>query len=622
MPRGLIVIATTLGGYLLLAACGGGGGGAPQDPAASISIVAGNQQTGTVGTALPVAPVVQALDAAGKPVSGVPIKFVLETGGSIANASATTNAQGIASAGTWILGTIATNQVIWASIPGGSSAYFNATATAAAAATLTALGVNGQVVPPNGQVVQLPSVLVSDVYGNPVADEPVTFTVTSGGGSVVGANAISTNGVASVGGWTLGPAPGNNTLTASASGLASVEFSDIAAATLPFDSVVAGGLNTCGLSGGVAYCWGGAPSAVPAGTGAYAIYPPIPTVVAGGLSFQQIFVGGSGTFCGLMMNGAIYCWGSNGGSWGEDSDFPISVWGFLGNGQSDAGLFTTSPQQVATAQTNAGTAAPVAGYTAMYVGNDHSCAVGTDENTYCWGSCYGCGVPAAPTGSFDVPTLVAGASGFAAVATSGFLSDANSPNDFSCGLTAAGVVECWGSGFGDALHPTPVLPGVALASFSQQDTQNILATSIQAGFNACGLTAAGEAYCWGDNSYGEAGTGGPSGASSTAPVIGGLTFTSISAGATHTCALTAAGAAYCWGDNSAGQIGDGTTTQRLQPTPVSVPSGVLFTQISAGAGYTCAVAQGGTVYCWGSNRAGNLGNGTTVSSALPTPVSP
>ncbi|MFL5480073.1 MAG: hypothetical protein ACJ79X_13735 [Gemmatimonadaceae bacterium] len=78
---------------------------------------------------------------------------------------------------------------------------------------------------PGTQVAELPSVIVRDASGNPISGVTVTFAVTSGGGSVTGGKAVSTSeGVATVGSWTLGQNPGVNTLTATAPGLAAVTF--------------------------------------------------------------------------------------------------------------------------------------------------------------------------------------------------------------------------------------------------------------------------------------------------------------------------------------------------------------------------------------------------------------
>jgi alpha-tubulin suppressor-like RCC1 family protein len=166
-------------------------------------------------------------------------------------------------------------------------------------------------------------------------------------------------------------------------------------------------------------------------------------------------------------------------------------------------------------------------------------------------------------------------------------------------------------------------PSLAQAPFQLQ--------SISAGYNhACGITAGHVAYCWGRNAEGELGN--PSAttlcpergeACSEKPVrvVGGLAFTSISAGHNYTCAITTGGAAYCWGANAFGQLGTGVQTPSSRPARVAL-EGVAFTSVSAGDSHTCAVASGGTAYCWGSNAGGKLGTGGPPGGghAVPTPV--
>jgi alpha-tubulin suppressor-like RCC1 family protein len=97
-------------------------------------------------------------------------------------------------------------------------------------------------------------------------------------------------------------------------------------------------------------------------------------------------------------------------------------------------------------------------------------------------------------------------------------------------------------------------------------------------------------------------------------IAGGLSFVSLTAGTAHTCGLTAAGVAYCWGDNAFGELGIGTSGNP-QPSPVAVAGGHTFTELSAGNGFTCGVS-GGTAYCWGSNSDGQIGEGAGISGGL------
>ncbi len=223
-------------------------------PAAMV-VAAGDNQSGNPGGALPVSPSVKVTDAEGEPAAGVVVQFsVASGGGSITGASATTGSNGIASAGTWTLGPAGGLNIVVATSPElpGVTVIFNASAGPPPAVKIEPSDGDGQSGTVDAFVGNPPSVLVTDANGNPVAGVAVTWTVGVGGGSVVGAGSVTDAvGVARVGGWRLGPAPGDNTLHATAEGLSGspVIFRATGVAAAPSSMTLNAGNNQSAVAG-------------------------------------------------------------------------------------------------------------------------------------------------------------------------------------------------------------------------------------------------------------------------------------------------------------------------------------------------------------------------------------
>lgn len=226
------------------------------------------------------------------------------------------------------------------------------------------------------------------------------------------------------------------------------------------------------------------------------------------------------------------------------------------------------------------------------------------------GTCWGVGpLGDGSSSSSTTPVTVHGGVTFSALASGEFT---------VCGISTASALYCWGDEGGTV--PARVTGDPGLVSVTVGD-------GIGPG-HYCGLTTSGGAYCWGSNIDGEVGDGTTGGDATvgggpfrTTPVAvaGGGTFATLTAGLWHTCGVTTNGAAFCWGDSSGGQLGAGPTVVNSS-TPLPVSGGFSFFSLSAGGTETCGVVTGGGAYCWGSNGAGQLGNGSITSSAVPVAV--
>jgi prepilin-type N-terminal cleavage/methylation domain-containing protein len=144
----------------------------------------------------------------------------------------------------------------------------------------------------------------------------------------------------------------------------------------------------------------------------------------------------------------------------------------------------------------------------------------------------------------------------------------------------------------------------------------------------CAVANNARAYCWGLNDHGQLGNNSTTNSSvpvavSTSGALSGKTITSISAGTNTTCAVASDGNAYCWGDNAFGQLGNNSTTDSSVPVAVSrtgVLSGKTALSTSSGFSTSCVIASDSRPYCWGDNAFGQLGNNTTTDSLVPVAV--
>ncbi|MFF4193590.1 hypothetical protein [Nonomuraea sp. NPDC001831] len=171
----------------------------------------------------------------------------------------------------------------------------------------------------------------------------------------------------------------------------------------------------------------------------------------------------------------------------------------------------------------------------------------------------------------------------------------------SYALHTDGTVWTWGNGTQQIPRPVPGLPPIKQIS---SGTGHNLAVGRD-----------GSLWAWGSNDYGELGDGTTTRTTTPkkAPITG---IVQAAAGTGFTLALKANGEAYAWGLNRFGQLGDGTTTQRTTPVRVKTPYGI--TQISATGEFGTALRNDGSVWAWGTNASGELGDGTTTDH--PTPI--
>ena len=141
--------------------------------------------------------------------------------------------------------------------------------------------------------------------------------------------------------------------------------------------------------------------------------------------------------------------------------------------------------------------------------------------------------------------------------------------------------------------------------------------------NSAAITTDGALYMWGENSDGQLGIGSKDNRSTVAKRVEGLKnvkTVSMNSYRGNNAAITRDGTLYMWGQNRAGQLGDGTTTNAYTPVRPKLEEDVKVKQVALGNEHTVALSEDGQVYTWGYNYDGALGNGTTTGSKTPAKI--
>ena len=306
-------------------------------------------------------------------------------------------------------------------------------------------------------------------------------------------------------------------------------------------------------------------------------------------------------------------------------------WGYNNNGQLGNGSFTQSTTPIAVNG--------LGSVKSISAGFYHTCAVLDNGSAMCWGYNNNGQLGDGTITRRTSPVAVNGLGSVNSISAGG-----NHNGSHTCALLDNGSAMCWGynnngqlgngsSGTDNATPGTVInLSNIRLHGINQShavtNVDNGTAPTarygetLSAGANyTCTVLDNGSAKCWGSNSNGQLGNGGPlPGTDNSTPgnVVNISNFRSISTSLrkdeTHTCAVLDNGSAMCWGSNSNGQLGNGSS---LPGNDIATPGTVTGLQsvksISVGGTHTCAVLDNGYAMCWGKNDYGQLGNGSLGS---------
>ena len=340
-----------------------------------------------------------------------------------------------------------------------------------------------------------------------------------------------------------------------------------------------------------------------------------------GVSDQPTFVGsriagGHTHTCVVKNNQEIDCWGNNeDAKLGDDTTtnrgYPSHV---IATDGDPASRFGDAIQVVA--------------------GRYHSCALKENGTVYCWGEQKYLGIDSAASGSKDHPVPVT----VSATENLSNITQIDIFDDHTCAVNSSGNVYCWGEGnsgkLGNGINGDDTLRATLVVDGNNSTTALTGISKVSTGGKfTCALKTDGGVLCWGSNEFGQLGNGNAGTIhdtnypvaviDSTDTAISGIS--AIALGSSHACALTNAGKVLCWGSGSGGSLGNDGAINKDHPVYVvdgdsssTHLTGIM--QISAGVNFSCALNERSNVYCWGLGLSGRLGNDDSTSKDHPVHV--
>lgn len=338
-------------------------------------------------------------------------------------------------------------------------------------------------------------------------------------------------------------------------------------------SIDAGRRHVCAVkSNGKGFCWG-ANGNGQLGHGSTA-NASSPVEVSGARQWLTLSAGAEHS-CGVTTSHALYCWGLNSSSQ-------------LGDGTTTA---RTTPVPIGN----------TSDWATVDAGGVSTCAVKMSGERWCWGANGSGQLGDGLTSKSGVPKLADSEHDWGSVVAS--------EEGFGCGFRTDGRLFCWGDGsMGQTGQPAKVALTTAPVQVGVEPSWLDVALGLRF---ACGVKASGELVCWGATSRGATGSGFVSDRLQPWLVGDASDWTSVSVHTDSACGLRGT-KLYCWGRETNGLLGDGMANSSATPAAIDVD--VDYQAVSVGKNFACGVTIDGDVRCWGSDGGGQLGNGSGVTN--------